>query len=360
MLLVPSPVLADISIASKNIRNLGWGENKSFHALARILARHDLLAIQEVMNREGILELQRELEGKTGVHWGVIHSDRLGTTRYREKYAFLWREDTVEYVDGAVIYIDDAEIFLRPPFSARFRSRSTGNDLVLATVHIVHGHAVSDRIPEIHALRQYWDWLAEVYPETAKRRILAGDFNLGPHHPAWAPMREMAINLIEEGATTLSTRDRIFANLYDLIWIPIEHDLAVSGSGIVDFPDILTLTSGEYWTHEEARRHVSDHAPVFIELGDPSIRAYRMGALRVPNRKSGDVDSEELALDDPVCVDLNHAEIAELQQLIHIGRTRAEHIVDQRPWADVDSLQGLPGLGSARIKDLKDQGLVCP
>ena len=206
---------ADIRIASKNIQNLGWGENKSLHALARILAPYDLLAIQEVMHVPAVQELKVELETKTGEPWGILYSDRQGSQRYGEHYAFLWRERTVDYVDGAVVYIDDAGAFFRPPFSARFQSRRSGQDFVLATVHVRYGDRVADRVSEARALARYWDWLGEVYPETRTRRILAGDFNLAPRHEGWTLLRERARNLMDELFTLqVMSDDRTIVQTY--------------------------------------------------------------------------------------------------------------------------------------------------
>src|SRR5690606_41926241 len=83
-----------------------------------------------------------------------------------------------------------------------------------------------------------------------------------PLHDALPPLRAGAKPLIEHGAPTLSTIDGRFANLYDNIWVPAEHRLPIVASGIFRFPAHLGLT------HDEARRHVSDHAPVWVRLGD--------------------------------------------------------------------------------------------
>jgi hypothetical protein len=35
-------------------------------------------------------------------------------------YALIWRDSTVEYSDGAVVYFDRENHFIREPFSAKF------------------------------------------------------------------------------------------------------------------------------------------------------------------------------------------------------------------------------------------------
>jgi len=83
---------------------------------------------------------------------------------------------------------------------------------------------------------------------------------LAPKHAAWAPLRLAAAPLIVAGATTLSSIEGRFANLYDNIWIPLGHALPVAEAGTFEFPRALGLT------HEQARRRVSDHAPVWVRL----------------------------------------------------------------------------------------------
>jgi len=346
---------AEVRIASWNIQNLGWGENKSFPALARVIAQYDFVAIQELMNEEAIEHLRDKLEDKTGQSWEALYSHPLGRTSYREKYAFLWRDDVIEYVDGAVVYLDDRDHFAREPFSARFRARDTDFDFVAATVHVTYGRRIADRTPEIHALRLYWDWLAEVYPETDTRRLLLGDFNLRPAHEAWGELLEVAQPLITEGATTLSTSDRQYANLYDNIFVPIDHDIPIADVGIMPFPELLTETTGRYWSHEKARRHVSDHAPVHVLVGARDLRSTTTGALHVPNRQA----SEDQKPDEPGCIDLNTAEPERLEELPHIGPSRAEMIVEGRPWSDVDDLTRLSGIGPARLSEIEASELLC-
>jgi predicted flap endonuclease-1-like 5' DNA nuclease len=62
---------------------------------------------------------------------------------------------------------------------------------------------------------------------------------------------------------------------------------------------------------------------------------------------------------EPGCVDINSAGFEDLQQIIHIGPDRAQQIIDLRPWASVDDLTRVSGIGPARLQDIKNQGLAC-
>ncbi|WP_042835238.1 endonuclease/exonuclease/phosphatase family protein [Thioalkalivibrio sp. ALE16] len=342
---LPTAAMADLRLASWNIQNLGWNTGKDYGALARIAAHFDFVAIQEAMNAEGVYRLRDTLTESTGEPWEVLYSDAMGRSSYREKYAFLWRENAVEYTGGALTYIDDADRFAREPFSAAFRSRGTGQEFLAANVHITYGQRVADRVAEVEALRRYWDWLADVQPEHARLRILFGDFNLQPHHDGWATLREVAKPLITEGATTLSTHDRRYANLYDNLWVPRQHDLPLGEAGILPFPVVLTEATGGYWDHEKARDRVSDHAPVYVLFEGNTLHAPEGAEWAEPA--------------SPACIDLNQASIRSLTALPHIGEARAQAIHAGRPWSAVHELDQIRGIGGGRLADIQETGQAC-
>src|SRR5690554_3485192 len=259
LVMMPLVAKADILIGSWNIQNLGWNNDKRYDKVAHVVGHFDFLAIQELMNEVALERLEQKVEAMTGESWSSMASHALGRASYREHYAFLWRDSAVEYDSGAVVYFADRDAFAREPFSAKFRSRRSGQAFAAATVHITYGSSIGDRLPEIEALADYWQWLGEVYPGTP--RLLLGDFNLRPQHAGWAPLRELGVTpAITEGATTLGLTDGHYANLYDNIW-KVSGTLDVSERGIVRFPELFGIG------HERARDVVSDHAPVFITLG---------------------------------------------------------------------------------------------
>jgi DNA uptake protein ComE-like DNA-binding protein len=59
------------------------------------------------------------------------------------------------------------------------------------------------------------------------------------------------------------------------------------------------------------------------------------------------------------CVNINAASSEDLQQIIHIGPTRAAELITLRPFASVDDLTRITGIGPARLADIKAQGLAC-
>lgn len=245
-------------VGSWNVKRLGSDSQQSYQALAAVAAKMDLIALQEVMTTQGLDRLEQALEHQTKTQWERLESHLIGSTNYKEAYAFLYRPEKVRYEDGAVVFLDRQNLFFREPFSARFRTAG-GTTFVVANIHVIYGNSSEDRAREVAALADYWDWLAEVYPR--EERILAGDFNLAPSHPAWNRLKQSAVPLITRGATTLGQADEKYASLYDNLWVARGTRLAISRSGVIRFPQMLKIS------HQVARERVSDHAPVFAVIG---------------------------------------------------------------------------------------------
>jgi endonuclease/exonuclease/phosphatase family metal-dependent hydrolase len=337
---LPSVASSDIIIGSWNIKNLGWNNNKDYEKVSHIAQHFDIVAIQELMNEGALERLEVEVEESSGEKWTSMASHALGRSTYREHYAFLWRESAVSYVSGAVVYIDDRDLFAREPFSAKFSSVRSGQVFALANVHITYGSSIGDRLPEIEALASYWEWLDEVYPDTP--RLIAGDFNLRPDHQGWSPMRELgAVPAISEGASTLGLSEGVWANLYDNFW-KTPGRLNVTDRGIVQFPALFERN------HVTLRDTVSDHAPVWIALGDATLELTAF-----------DDSTFESADDEVYCIDLNEATVDQLSELPNVGPVRAGQIIEMRPWGRVEELTRVSGLGMASVKAIVESGLVC-
>ena len=72
-----------------------------------------------------------------------------------------------------------------------------------------------------------------------------------------------------------------------------------------------------------------------------------------------DPDDPEDDPNDGECIDLNSASLEELQEIVHIGASRAEQIVDLRPFGSLDELTQVNGISENRLDDIKEQGLAC-
>lgn len=65
-------------------------------------------------------------------------------------------------------------------------------------------------------------------------------------------------------------------------------------------------------------------------------------------------DSEQTA-----CVNINESTEEQLQEIVHIGASRAEQIVEERPFESLQDLDSIQGIGMSRITDIEVQGIVC-
>jgi len=62
------------------------------------------------------------------------------------------------------------------------------------------------------------------------------------------------------------------------------------------------------------------------------------------------------------CIDINTATAKELERIIHIGPERAGQIVQlrkEKPFRTVDELVRVKGISTARLTDIKKEGLAC-
>lgn len=59
------------------------------------------------------------------------------------------------------------------------------------------------------------------------------------------------------------------------------------------------------------------------------------------------------------CVDINTASESDIKQIIHIGDVRAPDVIANRPYNSVDDLTKIKGIATARIADIKQQGVAC-
>ena len=271
-LALPTASFSETSIASWNLKRFDE-HSSNIPAITKVAAHFDLIALQEVMSERAVATLVQTLKAETGVTWKFMTSHAIGRGSYKERYAFVWREDEISYVDGAVVYLDTQDVFAREPMSARFRTKE-GDTFVAANIHVLYGKSVSDRIPEIKALSSYWTWLSRSFPTDPI--FLMGDFNMDPNDHSFNGLRPYANATMRKGGSTLSTRQGRFPNLYDHIWISNGVKLRNGKAGILNFPELLSMN------HEVARNSVSDHAPTYVVFDDINVESYNPAPQRMP------------------------------------------------------------------------------
>lgn len=344
-------------LASFNIQHLGWDTGRSYQGVARVVAKKDWVAIQELMNAEGMERLHAELEAKTGESWSYVYSTPQGRSTYREKMAFLWRAERFDLIGEAQLYPDAADVFARPPYAAAFRKRADDSEFVASTLHITFGDRIADRLPEIEAMGQsHWQWLQTTWPGQSTYMVL-GDFNLRATHEAFDAL-DNGFDVLPIGLnTTLSPTDREYASPYDHIWLSHGHDWRIESYGRIDFPASLSDNDPDrYWSHEASRDYISDHAPVYLTING-QLAPYSMneGTIAVSRWEYPEHGEEP----EVACIDLNTSSLDRLQDLPGIGPVYAEVIVEGRDWDNVDDLTDISGIGAGTVNNIRDSELVC-
>ena len=61
----------------------------------------------------------------------------------------------------------------------------------------------------------------------------------------------------------------------------------------------------------------------------------------------------------PGQVNINSASKDDLMLIIHIGEVRSDELIRLRPFRSIDDLTRISGIGEARLRDIKEQGIAC-
>ena len=92
----------------------------------------------------------------------------------------------------------------------------------------------------------------------------------------------------------------------------------------------------------------------------------RIGTAPAPAPETNNQESSQPAPSTPEpelsgCVNINTASLEDLQQIIHIGPTRANEIISLRPFSSLNDMGRINGIavGGVRLNEIKAQGLAC-
>lgn len=254
---VPPSQPDSILLATWNIRDFdsnrfGHGPRlqESFHYIAEIIARFDLVAVQEV-NRD--LEPLRRLLFLLGPEWDyIVTGVTEGISGNEERMAFLFNTNRVSFTNLAgQIVLPRARLvtvpgdtgggglqFARTPYIASFQAGWFKFNL--CTVHIYfgseHGEALGRRVDEIRQIAGHFKMLQEKEPVDY---ILLGDFNIvSPRHQTMEALVDNGFSIpdvLQNFKTNLSKN-----KYYDQIAFK-HHDkrLEFGRAGALDFRDAV-------------------------------------------------------------------------------------------------------------------------
>ncbi|MDA2973048.1 MAG: helix-hairpin-helix domain-containing protein [Actinomycetota bacterium] len=102
----------------------------------------------------------------------------------------------------------------------------------------------------------------------------------------------------------------------------------------------------------------AESAPVVtVAPTNPATTAVAPTEPAPPAASPDDGSSDDESVE--VCVDVNTASAEALDEIVHIGPSRAADIIALRPFTSVEDLIRVSGIGDARLADIVEQGLAC-
>ncbi|XP_008562585.1 PREDICTED: deoxyribonuclease-1-like 1 [Galeopterus variegatus] len=230
--------------------------------LVRIVARCDIMVLQEVVDRSDstISLLLRELNRFDGSGpYESLSSQPLGRGTYLEKYVYIYRSHKTQVLDS-YLYNDENDLFAREPFVAQFTLPSK----VLPSLVLVPLHTTPTAVEkELNAL---YDVFLDVSRHwQSKDMILLGDFNADCTSLTKKRLGELILRteagfrwvIVDGEDTTVRASTHC---TYDHIVLHGERcQSLLQAAAAFDFPRSFQLTM------EEAL-NISDHYPVEVEL----------------------------------------------------------------------------------------------
>lgn len=284
----------NLLVATWNIREFGsitrkWesGETDdkerdvfSIKAIAEIVSRFDVVAIQEVARDiSGLQMLVRTL----GPSWGLILTDvTKGKKADGERLAFVY--DTRRAIPSGLacelVIPPDVlsaakgehvlrEQFVKTPYAVAFRSE--GTTFILVTLHIRYGKKPEERLPELTAIADWMrDWADDTVDHYRHNLIALGDFNIDRKGDAlWQAFTAKGLTSAEgldELPRTLPGKDGEDKHYDQIAWFTEEGEakLTLGQQAAGNFRWDAYLFTEMTRTDKAAR--ISDHYPLWCEF----------------------------------------------------------------------------------------------
>ena len=230
-----------VTIATFNIRSFGQAKMANAtiaHELSGILSNFDLVAVQEIRDKEGSA-LPRLAAMANYSH---ITSPRLGSTSSKEQYAFLYNASRITFEN--VSYVLNSTGFERPPFVAKFRA---GNFTFYAVdIHVKPAKAKTE-IPLLLSV-----------VNSTEDYIILGDYNADCSYldvPLSTLLSGLFVVVPDNADTTVHSTDCA----YDRFVITPQTAEDYSNWGLYNFTRTLNLT-------RQQSLKLSDHYPVWAKF----------------------------------------------------------------------------------------------
>ncbi|XP_034568179.1 deoxyribonuclease-1 [Notolabrus celidotus] len=249
-----------------------FGDKKASNAtlmslISTIIHRYDIILIQEV--RDNDLSATKTLmehvnKGSPEFRYDYITSEPLGRSSYKERYLFLYREQTVSVVKNYT-YDDGCEpcgtdTFIREPFVVMFSSlKSAVRNFVLIPQHTSPDFALK----ETDAL---YDVVSDVRTRwNTNDIVLLGDFNTGCNYVSGSDWQQIRLFtdksfhwlIPNEADTTVSHTNCPYDRI--VVTADMMRGVVQDSAEVYDFMTDLNLSLS-------LALGVSDHYPVEVKL----------------------------------------------------------------------------------------------
>jgi deoxyribonuclease-1-like protein len=236
-----------LRLATWNVRILSNGsrDDRELAYIAPIIDRYDLVAVQELRDREVVDRLLQLLPG-----WNAVVSEEAGRG-VKERYAFFWRDSRVDLLGDPFLFPDPADRFIREPYVGMFRAGNS--DFTLITIHLLYGDSKRHRRRELVLLDEVVEFVDFLDGDEGDQ-ILLGDFNFDAADSGWELERMLPVVSPELKTTITDTSS------YDNIWIDPERTREYAG-----FLEMYRFDEELFNNDDKAASlAVSDHRPVAV------------------------------------------------------------------------------------------------
>jgi competence protein ComEC len=123
-------------------------------------------------------------------------------------------------------------------------------------------------------------------------------------------------------------------------------------------PDPATVAL--YRRHGAALYRTDHHGTVVIQAAPDG--SFSVSTERVPSPGAvadASAPQSDAASSGATCIDINTAPHELLRSIVHVGPARASEIERLRPFPSLYALLRVPGIGAARLRDIREEGLAC-
>jgi len=265
LLLSPAAHAASyLRVVSWNTRHEGWKGETDYDADARQIWRQfgakstspngvDLVFLQEVMYDTAASGIASALTSVSGVTWDYAVTAAVGRSSYKERYAVLYRTDTVTLLSSA-LYDDTDDLFEREPQIVQVRQNATGEDYTFINWHTLFGTTTA-RAQELADIAVVFNAVQDD-SSTDQDVFLVGDHNASATHRWWTGFQASVSPAVTYAVNELTSLNSSggYANAYDHFWYQPEYVGEYSNSGRDYVADTLALYE------------LSDHAPIWLRL----------------------------------------------------------------------------------------------